>query len=209
MFPCSIRTLALVFGVTLLLATTAIAQQTSSGVGRPKSDVGGFAGNEMRNIYREGVGQGFTSRSLQNLDMATSRDRVPYVGQSVGQGSISSGGGGASLSLAPRRSSKPFSNISSSPTVSPYLNLFREDLDGMSDLNYHTLVRPQFQQLQTNQRLQDENLQLNRRVQAISAQSDYKNQAGSESLYPTGHQTAFGYHGRYYPGMNVRRPKQQ
>ena len=79
----------------------------------------------------------------------------------------------------------------------------------MSDLNYHTLVRPQFQQLQTNQRLQDENLQLNRRVQAISAQSDYKNQAGSESMYPTGHQTAFGYHSSYYPGMNTRRQKQQ
>jgi hypothetical protein len=89
------------------------------------------------------------------------------------------------------------------------MNLFREDLDGSSDFNYQTLVRPQLQQLQTNQQFQNQNQDLYRRVQSISAQSDYKNPAGAENQYPTGHQTTFGYHGRYYPGMNVRHQKQQ
>lgn len=199
----------LIASIVAILGSTAGAQSTTgSGVGRPLSDVGGYASNELRNIYREGVGQGFTSRSLQNIDLATSRARVPYVGQTAGPGSIS-GSGAASFSLSPRRTSKPFSNITTTPTVSPYMNLFREDLDGFSDLNYHTLVRPQLQQMQTNQHLQNQNLDLYRQVQAISANSPYKNPAGSESMYPTGHSTFFGAHGRYYPTMNVRRQKRQ
>ena len=44
-------------------------------------------------------------------------------------------------------------------------------------------------------------MELSQRVQSISAQSAFQNPAGSEQQYPTGHQTAFGYYGRYYPGM--------
>ena len=82
------------------------------------------------------------------------------------------------------------------------MNLFREDFDGGGDLNYQTLVRPQLNQLQLNQQFQNQNTELNRRVQSISAQRDYANPAGSESMYPTGHPTAFGYHGRYYPALS-------
>lgn len=94
--------------------------------------------------------------------------------------------------------SKPFSSYSPQPTVSPYLNLFRVDLNGNNDFNYSTLVQPQLQQQRLNQQLQQENLQNSRRVQAIAAQADY-NPQGSRDQYPTGHQTVFNYWGHYYP----------
>ena len=89
------------------------------------------------------------------------------------------------------------------------MNLFRDDLDGSGDFNYQTLVRPQLNQLQLNQQFQNQNSELNRKVQSISAQRDYANPAGSESMYPTGHPTAFGYHGRYFPALNAVRGKGQ
>ena len=127
----------------------------------------------MRSIYRQDVGDGFTSESLNAIAMQNARARVGYYGQSSA-GMATGGTGGASLgaaSLAPSRSSKPFSSVSSSPTVSPYLNLFREDFDGGGDFNYQTLVRPQLQQQQYNQQFQRQNLELAQRVQSISAQS--------------------------------------
>ena len=93
---------------------------------------------------------------------------------------------------------KPFSNYSSQPTVSPYLNLFRNDLSGQSDLNYQTLVRPQLQQQQVNSQLQRQDIQNNRKLQAIAAQADF-NPSGSRDEYPTGHQTTFSYLGHYFP----------
>lgn len=88
--------------------------------------------------------------------------------------------------------------------MSPYLNLFREDLDGQSDFNYQTLVRPQLQQQAVNERMQREATEFNRRLQALGAQSDF-NPAGSVSMPPTGHQTVFMYYGHYYPQMQRRR----
>lgn len=93
---------------------------------------------------------------------------------------------------------KPFSSYSSPPTVSPYMNLFRVDLNGNNNFNYSTLVRPQLQQQQMNQQLERQNLQNSRRIQSIAAQADY-NPQGAKDMYPTGHQTAFSYMGHYYP----------
>ena len=183
---------------------------SSTDVTKPRSEVGGYTGNELRSIYRNDVGQGYTSKSLNAISLQNARARVGYVGQSsAGMPSGGTGGltSGATSPLAPSRSAKPFSSVSSSPTVSPYLNLFREDLDGSSDFNYQTLVRPQLQQQQFNQQFQRDNMELNQKVQSISAQSDYKNPAGSETQYPTGHQTVFGYYGRYYPGMTQQRAR--
>jgi len=103
--------------------------------------------------------------------------------------------------------SKPFSNYSSQPTVSPYLNLFRNDLNGQSDLNYQTLVRPQLQQQQVNSQLQKQDLQAARKLQSIAAQADF-NPSGSRDEFPTGHQTAFSYLGHYFPAP-VRHQKPQ
>ena len=92
------------------------------------------------------------------------------------------------------------------PTVSPYLNLFRDDLDGSGDFNYQTLVRPMLQQQQYNQQAQRQSLEISRRLQAIAAQGDF-NAAGSKDQYPTGHQTVFQYYGHHYPAMNAARPR--
>jgi hypothetical protein len=104
------------------------------------------------------------------------------------------------------RSSKPFSSTRSAPTVSPYLNLFRNDLEGGGNFNYSTLVQPQLQQQQLNQQLERQNLQTNRRLQSIAAQADY-NYQGAKDQYPTGHQTVFGYTGHYYQPAQVKQKR--
>jgi hypothetical protein len=108
----------------------------------------------------------------------------------------------------PTRTSKPFSSYSgsSSPSVSPYLNLFRTDLSGGGNFNYSTLVQPQLQQQQVNQQLERQAMQANRRLQSIAAQADY-NAQGSKDQAPTGHQTVFGYTGRYYQQPQVRQKR--
>ena len=104
------------------------------------------------------------------------------------------------------RSSKPFSSVQSAPTVSPYLNLFRTDLQGGGNFNYSTLVQPQLQQQQLNQQLERQNQQTNRRLQSIAAQADY-NYQGAKDQYPTGHQTVFGYTGHYYQPAQVKQKR--
>jgi bacillopeptidase F (M6 metalloprotease family) len=84
------------------------------------------------------------------------------------------------------------------------LNLFREDRNGNDDFNYQTLVRPQLQQNALNQQFQRQNLDLSRRVQSIAAHNAYQPQ-GATDVYPTGHETAFGYTGHYYPQQAQRR----
>lgn len=106
----------------------------------------------------------------------------------------------APFSVGTSTVSKPFSSHRATPTVSPWLNMFRDDLTGEGDLNYQTLVRPQLQQQQFNNQLERQNLELGRRVQAVSAQSAYQPQ-GSQQMYPTGHPTAFMNYMHYYPAL--------
>ena len=65
--------------------------------------------------------------------------------------------------------SKPFSNYQPRPTVSPYINLFRDLDSGSGVYDYQTLVRPYLRQQKTNtrqrmlnQRQRDLNLQQQR-----------------------------------------------
>ena len=164
----------------------------------PASSTGGYAGTEMGRIYRSSIGTGYSGSSLNQITLNRSRAQVPNVGQSSARSNRLDAG------LSGFNSNKPFSNYSPSPTVSPYLNLFREDLDGNSDFNYQTLVRPQLQQQEINQRLQQQNLAIAQRLQSISAQSDF-NPQGSESQPPTGHQTVFMHYSHYYPALGQRR----
>lgn len=129
---------------------------------------------------------------------------IPQLNQPTMPPSSSAGRIGTGLG-ATSRSSKPFSSYSPQPTVSPYLNLFRVDLNGSSGLNYSTLVRPQLQQQQINQQLERQNLQTNRRLQSIAAQADF-NPQGANDQAPTGHQTVYNYLGRYY---QMPRPQRQ
>ena len=81
------------------------------------------------------------------------------------------------------------------PTVSPYLNLLREQ--GLGLPTYQTLVRPQLQQQRANQ-------QQTRQIQQLQlevAQNAASSQAGEVTLRPTGHQTAFRNFGHFYPRM--------
>jgi hypothetical protein len=159
------------------------------------SGAGGYASRELSQFYRQGVGTGFSVSSLNQLALNNARARVPNVGQASAPGSR------IGLGLGSPSPTKPFSNYSPAPTVSPYMNLFREDLDGSSDFNYQTLVRPLVQQQQFNQQLQRQALDTAQRLQSISAQADFQPQ-GDQNQAPTGHQTVFQYFGHYYPSAN-------
>jgi hypothetical protein len=56
------------------------------------------------------------------------------------------------------RQAKPFQNVHRDPTVSPYLNLYRDELNSDSAPNYFAFVRPQLEQLEAN-RMQERDLQ--------------------------------------------------
>jgi hypothetical protein len=185
-----------IFGV--LIAGSFSAAQVAT----PLSQPGGSAEREMRGIYRQDVGVGFSSASLNQIALRNAMANVPNVGQLSTTAGPSSFRGGAISSP----SSKPFAGFSPEPTTSPYLNLFRDDIDGSGDFNYQTLVRPQLQQQQFNQQLQRQNQIIGQRLQQLSAQPDF-NPRGSETQYPTGHSTVFMYTGRYYPMLNVRRSR--
>lgn len=183
----------------LMLLANPVSAQVDD-VARPVSRIGGNAGRELQSIYRNSIGQGFSARSLTSLDLRRSMAVVPNVGQlSTGAGPVGSG-----LNIYSPYASKPFSGYNPSPTVSPWLNLFREDFGGNSDLNYQTLVRPQLQQQQFNQQMQREAYESSRRLQSLAASSAYNIQ-GSTTQPPTGHQSAFMYYGRYYRMPTVGR----
>jgi hypothetical protein len=132
------------------------------------------------------------------LRSANQYSNLPGVGNSTSRLGLGLGSAG--------RASKPFTGISSAPTVSPYLNLFRTDLNGGGNFNYSTLVQPQLQQQQVNQQLERQTLQNNRRLTSIAAQADF-NPQGAKDQYPTGHQTVFNYWGHYFPAAQVRQKR--
>jgi hypothetical protein len=70
---------------------------------------------------------------------------------------------------APRQRAKPFQTIEHEPTVSPYLNLYRNDEDTESAPNYYAFVRPQMEQLESSRRQQMEILRLQRQMQNASS----------------------------------------
>ncbi len=77
----------------------------------------------------------------------------------------------------------------SRPTVSPYLNLFRNDgFDNQVLPNYHSLVRPLQQQYDTNQRQQRALQQQNRSLRQLNTnlQSIEERQAAGQLVAPTG-----------------------
>jgi hypothetical protein len=112
--------------------------------------------------------------------------------------SINPGGG-------QQRGSKPFANVQRQPTLSPYLNLLRNDGDDMGGLpNYHTFVRPMLDQQQTNRRTNKRIQGLGQEVQAVNRQLAQQ-PTGASELRPTGHQTVFMNHSHYYTFAGRRR----
>jgi hypothetical protein len=149
----------------------------------------------------------YSSTSATSLNQMALRNAQQIMQQSQSQSRMGmSGAGRIGLGIGDSYSGvKPFSNFSQGPTVSPYLNLFRQDTSGNTAFNYNTLVEPQLRQQQLNQQQQQQNQLTTRRLQAISAQADY-NVQGSKEEFPTGHQTVFQYMSHYYP---VARPHQK
>lgn len=73
---------------------------------------------------------------------------------------------------APRplnRQLKPFQSIYATSTVSPYLNLHRDDANSESAPNYFSLVRPQLEQIEAARSQQRELQQLRGQLQTISS----------------------------------------
>lgn len=77
------------------------------------------------------------------------------------------------------------------PTTSPYLNLLRGPGGGGLGFNYYQRVRPQFDYLETTQRLSRSLNQVERRQSQMLQQLE-------TGRSPTGHPTAFQNYGGYY-----------
>lgn len=195
-----IATLAISLSATAVASAQSAAGGAMARKGAATIQGSNYARQQINQIVAQDIGTGFSGQSLNQLTLSNIQAQIPNAGQQTTRGGIPNFNLGSSPTLA----SKPFTGFSPEPTVSPYLNLFREDFDGNGDLNYSTLVRPQLQQQQFNSNVQRQNMEMARKVQAISAQPDF-NPRGSESQYPTGHPTVFMYHGRYYPGLQARR----
>jgi hypothetical protein len=162
-------------------------------------DTTSYGAREIGRLRNQAVGNYSVDRTIRDI-LGSSQVR----GLSGATQSSISSRSFSDLGLSSRPASKPFSTVAPSPTVSPYMNLFREDISGESDLNYQTLVRPQLDQQRINAQVQRQNMELARRVQSLSARSDFGNPQGSDKQYPTGHPTSFNYLGSFYPSMSRR-----
>jgi hypothetical protein len=102
----------------------------------------------------------------------------------------------AIVSVDARGEQLPFSNVGPlRPAVSPYLSLLTPNAPGVS--NYHTLVRPQFQQREEQLRQQAQIRQIQRQVER--GQPGGVPIRGSQEIRATGHETAFMNYLHYYP----------
>jgi thiamine biosynthesis lipoprotein ApbE len=79
---------------------------------------------------------------------------------------------------------KPFQAVTSGPTVSPYLNLFRnEQTENEVVPSYFSFVRPQMEQQATYQQQQQELQRLQRQVQSNGAGRTVVPGAGTQARY--------------------------
>jgi len=168
----------------------------------PLGAVPGAAGQQLGQLYSQSVSTRTPSlnqlalRNAQAITQNSMQQQAPSMGAArIGLGTGTSFSG-----------TKPFSNYSTGPSVSPYLNLFRNDLNGQNQFNYSTLVEPLLQQQQFNQQLARQTSSNDRRIQSIAAQADY-NPQGDRNEAPTGHQTVFMYFGHYYSQTQHHKPQ--
>jgi hypothetical protein len=66
------------------------------------------------------------------------------------------------------RQIKPFNTIYREPTISPYMNLYREEKDSEAAPNYFAFVRPQLDQIEANRAQHGEIQKLERQLQGRS-----------------------------------------
>ena len=99
--------------------------------------------------------------------------------------------GVAAQSAAGQRPFKPYSNVTTTPTVSPYLNLFRDEAEGAIP-NYHAFVQPQLQQQEIVRQQRRELDRLQRQVRQAGYNAPAKVAGGAR----------FGDTGRFYSGWS-------
>jgi hypothetical protein len=144
---------------------------------------------------------GPTNAELYNKSRAMRQARDPAIG-----------GNFASLSQLPQRAPvrpatpsspnqqiKPFHAMQSGPTVSPYLNLYRDENDSEGAPNYYAFVKPQMEQIEANRASQLEIQRLQRQVQGGNVA---KPQYRAAATPPSGGNSAARYMdtAQYYSG---------
>lgn len=106
-------------------------------------------------------GYAVTDQNRQVLDFYGGRSAVNTLSQMPRRSAIQPATAGPL-----QHNGKPFQTASTGPTVSPYLNLFRDEREaGDSIPSYYTIVRPQLEQQATFEQQQREIQQLQRQVQ--------------------------------------------
>ena len=101
--------------------------------------------------------------------------------------------------LGNRRTVRPWDQISSRPTVSPYLNLIMGNSTASGLPAYHTQVRPQ---LEARDRNRQQARQISGMQQQISrVQNDVTRMGNTGGLRTTGHPTRFMNYLHYYPQL--------
>jgi hypothetical protein len=113
-------------------------------------------------------GPQLTTQTRQVLDFYGGRSARATLNQIPRATAISSAPV-ASMPLAARRSAKPFRNEDNSPTLSPYLNLFRDENATQGIPNYQAFVQPKLEQQAAVQRQQIQSQRLQRRGQPAAA----------------------------------------
>lgn len=135
------------------------------------------------------------NQDMQRVLGSTSIRRAPSIASAS---RFTRGLADRALGSRKQRASKPFANVQRRPTLSPYLNLLRNDGDDLGGLpNYHTFVRPMLDQQRTNRRTSQQLQGLNQDVQAVNRQLAHQPSEAS-MLRPTGHQTVFMNHSHFY-----------
>ena len=108
------------------------------------------------------------------------------------------------LGIAAERASAQ-SPYGQSPVVSPYLNLLRRG--GDAGFNYTTLVRPQLEQLRTNQQIAYGQQQIAGQVQELEElPNGYDLSAAQPRLTTTGHSTQLMSQNRYFQTRGTGAP---
>lgn len=115
---------------------------------------------------------------------------VLYPTAPVGYRVAAQNGGGAQRTRPMGNAAKPFNMAQGGPTISPYLNLFRDE-DKWAAPNYHTFVSQQRDQADANRLQQMQMQQMQRQVQ----QTSYAAPTGA-----TSGGARYGHTGHYYGG---------
>jgi hypothetical protein len=98
------------------------------------------------------------------------------------------------------RQVKPFQTVHREPTVSPYLNLHRDERNNEGAPNYFSFVRPQIEQLEANRRQQRDYQQLSGQLQGLSA-TVVRPQYQSTELPGTGTPARYMDTAQFYGGL--------